>query len=87
MSKTNTAKTFTVIYKHNSTQTQNRKFNLGQRQLGDKQLHFDTQNVTIGFRFAEKEFKFNDPHKFITAIGFSMEVSAICIFLLTYLYL
>lgn len=81
MNKVNSAKTFTVIYKHNSTQTQNRKFNLGQRQLGDKQLYFDTRNVTIGFRFAEKEFKYNDPSKFITAIGFSMEVSAFTTFI------
>lgn len=75
MSEERTAKTFTVIYRHNGTQTRNRRFNLGQRQIGDKQLHFETKNATIGFRFAETEFKYNDPNKFITAIGFSLEVS------------
>lgn len=69
------AKTFTVIYKHNATQTRYRKFNLGQRQPGDKQIYFESQNVTVGFRFAEKEFKYSDPNKFITSIGFSFEVS------------
>jgi len=73
LNKDDDAKTFTVIYKHNATQTRYRKFNLGQRQFDDKQLHFETQNVTIGFRFAEKEFKYNDPTKCITAISFSFE--------------
>lgn len=68
-------KTFTVIYKHNATQTRNRKFNLGYRQPGDKLLQFENKNVTVGFRFAEKEFQFSEKGKYITAIGFSMEVS------------
>jgi len=64
-------KVFIVGYAHNTTQTRDRKINLGQRQQGDEMIGFESKNVTLKNRFAEHEFLFNAPNKFITSVGFS----------------
>lgn len=73
-SRTN-PKTMTVIYAHNSTQTRNRKIILGHRQPGDRLIQFETKNVTFMYRFAESEFKYQNEKQYITAVGFSFDVS------------
>lgn len=75
LGNTNKPKTMTVVYGHNSTQTRNRKVNMGYRQDGDKLIAFQTKNVTFAYRFAETEFEFHDQQKYITCIGFSFDVS------------
>lgn len=72
---TNKPKTVTVVYGHNSTQTRNRKVNLGYRQNGDKLIAFQSKNVTFAYRFAETEFEFHDQQRHITCVGFSFDVS------------
>lgn len=68
-------KTMTIIYGHNSTQTRNRKVILGHRQKGDKLIQFESKNVTFMYRFAETEFNYHNDKQFITAVGFSFDVS------------
>lgn len=74
-------KVFTVAYAHNTTQTRNRKINLGQRQQGDVVLAEQTKNVTLSTRFAEAEFIYKSPNTHITAVSFSFSVSATIYFL------
>lgn len=68
-------KIFTIAYAHNTTQTRDRKINLGQRQDGDDLLDYQTKNVTVKSRFAEDEFIFNRANNHITSIAFSFSVS------------
>lgn len=70
----NKPKTFTVVYGHNTTRTRNQHVIFGQRQPGDKQLTFDTKNVTFSYRFAETELQYRDDHKHITFAHFSFDV-------------
>lgn len=70
-------KVFIIGYAHNTTQTRDRKISLGYRQQGDELIGFESKNVTLKKRFAEHEFLFNAPNKFITSVGFSFSVSAI----------
>lgn len=71
----NLPKTVTIIYGHNTTQTQNRRIILGHRQSGDRLIDFQTNNVTYSYRFPEAELQFHDETKFITSVGFSFDVS------------
>lgn len=73
----NLPKTVTVVYAHNTTQTRNRKVVLGNRQVGDKLIDFQTHNVTFSYRFPEAELQFHDKNKHITSVGFSFDVSEI----------
>lgn len=71
-------KTFTVFYRHNTTQSRNRIFSIGQRQPNDRIIEFQRKNVTlpkdIFKKFADDSFSFENPSKYITAIRFSFDV-------------
>ena len=69
---------FTMIYKHNSKESKNRKISIGKRQPGDKLLKFERKRAGITNRFAETEFKFpRDTSKSLTYVGFTFDVSPI----------
>lgn len=68
-------KSFTLIYEHNQTQSNQRQVKIGERQKNDRILDTKVKMVTISSRFAESDFQFDDATKSITCAEFIFDVS------------
>lgn len=71
------SRSFTLVYAHNHEQKRNRIISVGQRQLNDKLLKFESKVNTIARRFPESDFEFYDERKYLTCVKFSFSVSII----------
>lgn len=69
-------KSFALVYVHNGTQTRYPSVHLGQRQLGDHLIKFDSKFIqrTSTTNFPESEFEYSQTDAYLTHISFSFNV-------------
>lgn len=69
-------KSFTLIYEHNSMPTRNRHVQFGERQTGDRLLHFESKEITstLSNRLTATDFVYDNSQQSITSFEFSFDV-------------